>query len=69
MCGIRELNVLELGMRLLVIRYQRLINTKKAIYQAVTNLERLLSLITYIFVNNPNSLGCKAFVFLRVKQN
>ena len=37
MYGIRELNVLELGMRLLVIRYQRLINTKKAIYQVVTN--------------------------------
>jgi hypothetical protein len=51
------------------IHYQRLINIKKAIYQVVTVFESLFSLITLFFVNNPNSLGCKAFVFLRVKQN
>jgi hypothetical protein len=49
--------------------YQRLINIKKAIYQVVTKLTPRVSLITLFFVNNPNSLGYKAFVFLRVKQN
>lgn len=49
--------------------YQRLINSKKAIYQVVTNSQPQVSLITLFFVNKPNSLGYKAFVFLRVKQN
>ena len=43
--------------------------TKKAIYQALTKSEYHVSLITLFFVNNPNSLGYKAFVFLCVKQN
>ena len=47
--------------------YQRLINIKKAIYQVVRNSSPLVSLITLFFVNNPNSLAYKAFVFLRVK--
>ena len=49
--------------------YQRLINTKKAIYQVVTNSRPLVSLINLFFVNNRNSLSYKGFVFLRVKQN
>lgn len=56
-------------LRLHFSHYQRLINIKKAIYQVVTNSIPLVSLITLFFVNKPNSLGYKAFVFLRVKQN
>ena len=51
------------------VRYQPLINIKKAIYQVVTKFKQLVSLITSFFVNKPNSLGCKGFVFLKVKQN
>lgn len=52
----------------LLSRYQRTINIKKAIYQPLTKQNSHVSLITRIFVNNPNSLTCKAFVFLGVKQ-
>lgn len=53
---------------MILSRYQRSINIKKAIYQTLTKRESLVSLITPVFVNNPNSLACKAFVFLGVKQ-
>lgn len=54
---------------LLTNHYQRPINIKKAIYQVLTKSNSLVSLITQFFVNNPNLLRTKGFVFLRVKQN